>query len=165
MKKAAILATLLLFAAMQSFADYTVVMKDGTRYQARAKWTIVGGKALIELKNGQKLSVDPALIDIPRSESVTKQGLGGATSLGSEPAAAPPPASQAAPLGSTVKMRPRAQFSEPTPPVTGTAATVAGTATAPVPNNLDSRLSANFARAYENIGIFESTMAGTNRVP
>ena len=165
MKKTAILAVLLLFAAMQSFADYTVVMKDGTRYQAKAKWTLVGGKALIELKNGQKLSVDPALIDVPRSESVTRQGLGGARSLGVEPAPAPVPAAKAPPLGSTVKMRPRAQFSTPAQEAAATSARVDGTATAPVVNQIDSRLAANFARAYENVGIFESKMAGTNRVP
>ncbi|HEU4522629.1 MAG TPA: hypothetical protein VFT12_11540 [Thermoanaerobaculia bacterium] len=163
--KKALIAAVLLFAASQVFAAYTVVMKDGTRYQAKAKWTMVGGKALIRLENGQTLSVDPALIDIPKSEEVTRLGLGGAKVIGVEPAAQPQAQQQAPSLGSTVRMRPRAQFGEPEPAVTPqSTAPSAGAAAATVPNQLDSRLAANFERAYENIGIFERDMAGTNRV-
>ena len=160
MKKALVAIAVLVLAAFPAFAAYTVVMKDGTRYQAKAKWTIVNGKAIIRLQTGGSVSVDPALIDAAKSEEVTKAGLGGATVLGVEqvPAA---PTKQPQSLGSTVQMRPRAQFGQQ-------AATTATEATATnagvVANQLDSRLAANFERAYENVGIFEHTMAGTNRV-
>jgi hypothetical protein len=157
--KKALIAAAVLFAATQSFAAYTVVMKDGTRYQAKAKWTIVGGKAVIQLENGQRLSVDPSLIDIPKSEEVTKSGLGDVKVLGVE--ATPQPASQqkGTSLGSTVKMRPRVSLSGPADPAASTAK-----AAATVTNQLDGRLAGNFERAYENVGIFERKMAGTNRV-
>ena len=70
--------TLFVFAALFSanaFATYVVVMKDGTRYNAKAKWTVVKGKAIIVLENGQSLQLDPALIDEARSEQATKRGL------------------------------------------------------------------------------------------
>ena len=161
MKKALAAFVLLVLAAFPALATYTVVMKDGTRYQAKAKWTIVNGKAIIRLQSGQTVSVDPALIDAAKSEEVTKAGLGRATVLGVEPAPSSQPAKQPQSLGSTVQMRPRAQFGQQ-----AAAATTESTATSAgvVANQLDSRLAANFERAYENVGIFEHNMAGTNRV-
>ena len=161
MKKTLVAAALLVLSAFPAFAAYTVVMKDGTRYQAKAKWTVANGKALIRLQNGQTLSIDPALIDAAKSEEVTKLGLGGATVLGVEQAPAPQTAKQAPSLGSAVQMRPRAQFGTQTAPTGTSPATATGEV---VKNELDSRLAANFERAYENVGIFEHDMAGTNRV-
>lgn len=160
--KKALIAAVLLFAASHAFAAYTVVMKDGTRYQAKAKWTVVNGKAIIRLETGGAVSVDPALIDAAKSEEVTKSGLGDVKVLGVEKAQ--PQAKQQAPsLGSSVRIRPRAKFGEtPAPAATETASNATGTTT--VVNQLDSRVAGNFERAYENIGIFERKMAGTNRV-
>lgn len=161
MKKLLVVAAVLVLSALPAFAAYTVVMKDGTRYQAKAKWTVVNGKALIRLENGQTLSIDPAMIDAAKSEEVTKLGLGGATVLGVEQTPAPQTAKQAPSLGSAVQMRPRAQFGAQTAPTGTSPATATGDV---VKNELDSRLAANFERAYENVGIFEHEMAGTNRV-
>ena len=161
--KKALIAAVLLLAASHAFAAYTVVMKDGTRYQAKAKWTVVNGKAIIRLETGGAVSVDPALIDAAKSEEVTKSGLGDVKLFGVEKAPQPQSKQQAPSLGSSVKIRPRAKFGEtPTPAVTETAPNAARTTT--VANQLDSRVAGNFERAYENIGIFERTMAGTNRV-
>ncbi|HUP48994.1 MAG TPA: hypothetical protein VNA04_09430 [Thermoanaerobaculia bacterium] len=163
MKKALILAALAALLAAHSYASYTVVLKDGTRYRAKAKWTVVGGKALIRLESGQTLSLDPALIDAAKSEEVTKLGLGGATVIGTEEAAQPKAQQQAPSLGSAIRIRPRGEFGTPTPePAAQPAAT--STSPAPVPNQLDSRVAANFERAYENVGIYERKLAGTNRV-
>src|SRR5688572_23459036 len=63
--------------AAQAFADYTVVMKDGTRYKAKAKYTIQNGKALIVLTTGQSLQVDPNLIDAAKSDQLSKLGVSG----------------------------------------------------------------------------------------
>ncbi|HUP45994.1 MAG TPA: hypothetical protein VM779_10835 [Thermoanaerobaculia bacterium] len=158
--KTVLTALLVLFVAVQSFATYTVVMKDGTRYQAKAKWTVVNGKALIHLENGQSVSVDPALIDIAKSEEVTRLGLGDVKVLGVEQTTQSQSQQQAPSLGSTVKMRPRVPFGneaeQQQPAATARPAAVT--------NQLDSRLAGNFERAYENVGIFERKMAGTNRV-
>lgn len=161
MKRILILAVLAALTAAHAFGAYIVVMKDGTRYKAKSKWTVSGGKALIQLENGQTLSLDPALIDTVKSDEVSKLGLGDVAVLGVEQATQPS-RQQAPSLGSTVKMRPRAEFGRSAPEVP-----VPGGATAPVApvlNQLDGRIAANFERAYENVGIYERRMAGTNRV-
>ena len=161
MKRVLILAVFAAFAAANLFGAYVVVMKDGTRYKAKKKWTVSGGKALIQLENGQTLSLDPSLIDAAKSEEVSKLGMGDVAVLGVEQTTQP--AQQKAPsLGSAVRMRPRAEFGAPSPevPATGTGAQPV----APVANQLDSRIAANFERAYENLGIYERTLSGTNRV-
>src|ERR1044072_5149886 len=86
MKKSLLLAMTLLLAA-PSFAKYIVVLKDGTRYAAKAKWTVVNGKALVLLENGQSLQLDPSLIDVPRSEQLTKIGMANANVIDLDPAA------------------------------------------------------------------------------
>lgn len=161
MKKTFVAAAVLALSAFPAFAAYTVVMKDGTRYQAKAKWTVISGKALIRLENGQTLSIDPALIDTARSEEVTRSGLRGATVLGVEQAAPQQAPKQAPSLGSAVQMRPRAQFGVQTAPAGAAPATATSDV---VKNELDTRLATNFERAYENVGIFEHNLAGTNRV-
>ena len=45
-------------ACANAFAAYTVIMKNGMIYKAKAKWTIVNGKAMIALESGQTLQVD-----------------------------------------------------------------------------------------------------------
>jgi hypothetical protein len=162
MKKALVAIVVLVLAAVPASAAYTVVMKDGTRYQAKAKWTVVNGKALIRLENGQTLSLDPALIDAAKSEQASKTGFGSATVIAVEEATPDQTAKQPASLGSAVRVRPRPQFGEQTS--TSGADQATSTSAAPPPNNLDSRLASNFERAYENVGIFEHQLAGTNRV-
>jgi hypothetical protein len=63
MKKALVLFVFASLVAMQSSANYIVVLRDGKQFKAKAKWTIVNGKALVQLDNGQSLTLDPALID------------------------------------------------------------------------------------------------------
>lgn len=159
MKKALIAAALLL-SAVQSYAAYVVVMRDGTRYRAKAKWTISNGKAMIQLENGQTVSVDPALIDPVKSEQVSKMGMGDVAVLGVEPATQQQPSRQAPSLGSAVRARAQAQAKTPVP----TAPVRTSDPVVPVANDLDGRVAGNFERAYENVGIFEHTLAGTNRV-
>lgn len=160
MKKVLILAALALLTAVHASAQYIVVMKDGTAYKAKSKWTVSGGKALITLESGQTMTIDPSLIDVARSEQATKSGLGTIAVLGVESSASPTSQQQAPSLGSSVRIRPRTDFGTQGQ----TAATATSTSPAPVANQLDSRLSANFERAYENVGIYERTLAGTNRV-
>ena len=65
-KTLTILACTFLLTA-PAFARYIVVLKNGTRYNAREKWTVKNGKALVLLDNGQSLQLDPALIDVAKS--------------------------------------------------------------------------------------------------
>ena len=161
MKKSLLVLTLASFVATSGFAAYTVVLKDGKRYQAKAKWTMVNGKALITLENGQQLQMPINLIDIPRSEQVTKEGLGSARVLGVETQNEPAPQKPAS-LGSAVRIRPRAQAEAAAPRPAAVPATTPDVPP-PVKNELDRRIAEKFERGYENSGIFEHTLTGTNR--
>jgi len=156
-----LLAFTTLFGAQAFAAKYVVVLKNGTQYAAKAKWTIVGGKALIKLEDGQSMTVDPTLIDEAKSEQATKYGLN--TSVidlnTNQPVApkAPEPS-----LGNTIKLRPRGasqtqqeqsitpKETEPTMPAVKTR-----------PGSLGPDVLDKFERAFDNIGIFERKVAST----
>ena len=144
--------------AAQAFAQYTVVMKDGTRYKAKAKYTIQNGRALIVLTNGQTLQVDPNLIDVPKSEQITKLGVNAnLVDLNTNmPAAAPAPQQQ--PLGGQIKLRQRnAKTAEPAASELSTVAPPPNTVAGSVP----ARVLENFDKSYENIGVYEKKLTST----
>lgn len=161
MKRAATLIAFSLLFAVQSFAAvYIVVLKDGTTYPAKAKWTIKQGKAIVLLENGQSLQLDPALIDVARSEQMTRIGLRNANIIDLDPnletQQAPPPKPS---LGSQIKLRQRA--------ATPAAATpTAAAPSTPVPaaagsGTMSTAVLDKFERAFENVGIFEKKIVGT----
>jgi hypothetical protein len=163
MRKLIRLLTILSFTAFPSFASYIVVMKDGaTRYVAKAKYTVVNGKALIRLENGQTLQLDPALIDERKSDETTALGLGNAKVLAVEDRSGGPTSPQTRPsLGSITHLR------KLPPAPSGDSNTAPA---APVPNGpkVSDEVVRKFAAAYENVGLFEqkitSTGAGSLRV-
>src|SRR5688500_3925216 len=71
----------LLLVATQASATYIVVLKNGTRYRAKDKWTVQAVKAIVQLEDGRTLQFDPALIDTARSEEATRLGYGDAKVL------------------------------------------------------------------------------------
>lgn len=154
------IAVVALFAA-NAFATYYVVLKNGTTYKAKSKWTMKGGKAMVALENGQYLELDPSLIDEPRSEQATRSGLGDAKIINvSGTDTAPPPAQPS--LGSSIRLRklPSGQAPAPAP------ASGASTATTPPPvprggGTLSNEVIDKFARAYENVGLFEQKLTST----
>jgi hypothetical protein len=155
MKKRLILAALTIFAATQLFAaSYFVVMRDGTRYEARAKWTIVNGKALVTLTNGTVLTLDPSAIDVAKSEEVTRLGGGQLFGVEQRPAAT----SKASEIGSAIRLRklPPAQAAAPAPApaATETIAIAPGV-------GLDAGVINKFERAFEDVGIFEHKVIST----
>jgi len=77
MRKTLAFAAFALLFASSSFANYMVVLKNGTQYEAQAKWTIVNGKAQFRTKAGQLIAIDATLIDEAKSERATRLGLGG----------------------------------------------------------------------------------------
>jgi hypothetical protein len=152
MKKRIVIAALVTLAASQLFAKYWVVMKDGSRYEATAKWTMVNGKAMLNLVNGNAMAVDPNLIDVPKSEEVTR--LGGGSVFGVEQRATTS-TSKASTLGSAIKLR-----HLPTQPAAPVAAAVEAPV-APAAGGLSPDVLGKFERAFENVGIFEHKLVST----
>jgi hypothetical protein len=155
-----LLAVVLL--ALQTFAQYTVVLKDGTRYKAKAKWTVVNGKALINLTTGQTLQVDPALIDVAKSEQITRLGVNAnIVDLNTNAPVTSPAASRQQPsLGDTIRLRPRNGVTA-AQPAAATPAPATAPAIATVAGSLPGRVIDNFDKAYENVGIFEKKINST----
>ena len=157
MKKALVLFAFASLVAAQSFATYIVVLKDGKQYKAKAKWTIVNGKALVQLDNGQALTIDPTLIDEAKSEQTTKLGLGDVRIMNLDaqmPNAAAPKQTQPT-LGDTIRLRKLNQNNQQAQP-----APVAPVA-APVNDANSAEILNKFERAYENIGVFEHKLTAT----
>jgi len=153
MKKPLILAAFAVIAATQLFAaPYWVVMKDGSRYEARAKWTVVNGKAMITLTNGSVLSLDPSAIDAAKSEETTR--LGGGQLFGVEQRTGP--TSKASEIGGAIRLRklPPSQAAAPAPAPTDTVAIQPGP-------GLGADVINKFERAFEDVGIFEHKVIST----
>jgi len=154
MKKTLFLAALAITGATQLFAaSYWVVMRDGSRYEARAKWTIVNGKATMTLTNGNVLTLDPAAIDVAKSEEMTR--LGGGQLFGVEQRSAPQ--SKASEIGSAIRLRKLPPSQATAPAATAATETVAIAAGA----GLDVGVINKFERAFEDVGIFEHKVVST----
>ena len=161
MKRALSLIAVVLFTiAAPAFATYVVVLKDGTRYNAKSKWTVVAGKAIVQLENGQSIQLDPGLIDVAKSEQATKLGLTNASVIDLDPRMPGGDSSTQKPsLGSTIRLRQRSDAPEQ-PAATSTAAT----SSTPVPlvaGKLSPEVVDKFDRAFENVGIFEKALKVT----
>lgn len=154
MKKSLTLAALMTLFAVQSFAAmYVVVLKNGASYAAKEKWKIVNGKAIVKLENGQSLQLDPALIDVARSEEMTKFGSASASVVDLDPKMPQAPAAKKSSIGG-IKLRPKTDAQAPIDKTVAPAVVVqAGSITAQVIEK--------FERAYENDGIFESNVVST----
>jgi hypothetical protein len=155
MKKIAILFLFAALIASPFFATYIVVLHDGTRYSAKEKWTIVGGKAIIRLQSGQSIQIDPALIDQAKSEEATRLGYGMAPVIDLNPGqTAPEPKATQPSLGSQIRLRKpgttETQAPEPAAPV------VTAEAELIAPEILH-----KFELAYENVGIFDRKITST----
>ena len=162
MKKTLVISLVALVLAVPAFATYIVVLKSGEQYKAKAKWTIVNGKAIVQLENGQSLQLNPADIDVAKSEQVTKLGLGevGVIDLNSGRNAQPTTARpQQSTLGNTIKLRNLGGSTAPSNvPTAGAADAPLAPVTGPV---LSAQVIDKFDRAYENVGIFEKKLSPT----
>ena len=148
MRKTLILVAAALIVAMPAFATYWVVLKDGTKYAAKAKPTVTNGKAIIALESGSTIAVDVANIDVAKSEETTKYGGGKviATDTDHDNEVTP---GQKESLGQAIKLR-RLQAQQQQQAETATAPPVTSAAGS-LPNDVIEK----FARAYENVGIYE----------
>jgi hypothetical protein len=154
MKKSLVLFAAAAFLAAHAFAaSYWVVLRDGTRYQAKAKPTINGTRATIQMQSGGTLVVDASLIDPAKSEEMTR--LGGGQILALERAtsgttAAPTTTSS---LGSQIRLR-----KLPTQPQAAAAAPQQANAIAATPSTggeAPPEVIEKFIRAFESAGVFE----------
>ena len=162
MKKSFVLFAAAALLAVHAFASgYWVVMKDGTRYQAKAKPTISGARATIQMQSGSTLIVDAAQIDQAKSEEVTR--LGGGELLGVEPVQSGSSAAQPqnSPLGSQIRLRklPPAQPQQtPVPQLPNAVAP-----TAPTGGEVQADVVEKFGRAFESAGVFEHKINSINK--
>lgn len=158
MKRSVLLFALAFLIAGQAFARYIVVLKDGTRYLAKAKWTVVNGKAIVNLENGQSVQLDPALIDAPKSEQATKLGYNGTViDLNPNMPQAQSSTQQQPSLGDTIRLRPRVNGKQPAPkPVAPTPAPAPA-----VSGAMPQRVIDTFERAYDELRIFERKIEPT----
>jgi hypothetical protein len=151
MRKSLLTLGAALLLSTQAFATYFVVLKDGTQYRAKAKWTIVNGKAIVALENGQTLQLDASAIDVAKSEEATKFGGGSVLAQGQTQTA--PTKQEPSALGAAFKLRklPGDQ--------SATTTNVAPVAiTGPV---VSTEVLNKFEQAFENVGIFEHVLTGT----
>ncbi len=162
---ASVTFALAVFVAANAFATYFVVLKNGTTYKAKAKWTLKAGKAQITLESGQILELDPNLIDEAQSEQVTRSGLGDARVIAVQNTDTTATRQQSD-LGSSFKLRkvqpPQGSAPASTTPVgasPGSAPPPLAVATSgPM---VTSEIIEKFARAYENVGLFEQKIIAT----
>ena len=152
MKRSLTLFAVVSLLCTQAFATYYVVTKDGTTYKAKAKWTMSNGRALVTLENGQTMLLSLNDIDMARTDQTNKLGLGDVRVLSTTDTQPAQQKQQVSSLGTQVKIRKQQQ-----------AAAQTETAPPPVADQLDGRLRDTFERAYENVGIFEHKLSGTNR--
>ncbi len=150
-----IVAALVAVTAIPAFAaSYWVVLKDGTRYEAKTKWTVVNGKAMLNLVSGSVLALDPNSINVTKSEEMTRLGGGSLFGVEQIPVTSTTKTSQ---LGTSIKLRklPPAQAA-----TTAVAPVEAPTPIAPG-TLLGTDVLSKFERAYENVGIFEHKLSPT----
>jgi len=157
-KKILSFVALLVFVPSLALASYTVVLKDGTRYRAKEKWRISGGKAIVTLENGTSLSLDPKLIDQRETDRVNAAGLGGAKVIPTAQQTPQPTKPQQSPLGSiTTLKRPDTESENAKPASEGGNPNLGRT-------NLSNDVILRFQQAYENVGLYDAKVlgAGTN---
>src|SRR5207237_6156200 len=106
-------------------------------------------------ESGQVVSLNPAEIDAAKSDEVTRLGLGDVKVLNTETQQQAETQKPQQGLGSFVRMRKMA-----TPPTTPGASSINP---AQIVDQVDARVKETFERGYENVGIFEHKLSGTNR--
>ena len=159
----------LFLVAAEASATYIVVLKNGTRYRAKDRWTMSGGKAIVQLENGTTIQLDPNLIDVARSEEATRSGYGDARVLAT-PGPTQQPANQQPELSLAERARLRRQQQQQTlpPPDPGPTTPTRQTPAQPVtpttqnrPGTLGSDVLSKFTAAYENVGFYDAKVVST----
>lgn len=143
----------ILLAASEAWATYVVVLKNGTRYKAKDRWTVQGGKAIVQLENGTTLQLDPNLIDAAKSEEATRLGYGDAKVLTTPQSTQPQPTSRESALGQYSKLR--TPQTQPAQQSTGGGNQPSATQPYSGVGTLGNDVTSKFVAAYDNIGFYE----------
>jgi hypothetical protein len=80
----ALLPAFLVIAALvvaSPLLAYTLYLKDGRTVACKGKYQIVNGKAIVVLQNGTQASLNPAEIDVRKSDEMNKRDYGSAEVL------------------------------------------------------------------------------------
>lgn len=156
--KKTLTALALIVLAAPAFARYIVVLKDGTQYVAKEKPQVKNGKAIVNLENGQTLQLDPALIDVAKSEKTTALGTTGQI-VDLTPNVQSAPQTPKGPNLGDIRLRSRNTSNDTS------ASTTPGTK-GPAPVTGAGELSPlaieKFDRAFDNVGIFEKKVTSTS---
>jgi hypothetical protein len=75
------LLALLAFCLATPSLAYTIYLKDGSQLNARDKYVVRDGKAIITLQNGTRVSYDASQIDVARTEEANQNDYGSAVIL------------------------------------------------------------------------------------
>lgn len=147
MRRLLTIIVLALFVAIPAFAEYTIILRDGTTYKAIEKWKIVNGQALITLEGGTQITLNPRLIDTERTEQANELGLGDARLINVEETTTTD--QQQRSLGSVSIRRREApttqqQSSNQLTPQPGA--------------NVSNETISKFQRAYDNVGLFDASI-------
>jgi hypothetical protein len=159
MKKFTALFLFLVIFAPSAFAEYIVVLTNGTRYKAKEKWRVVNGKAILTLDTGAVMQIDPALIDAKKTDEVNRLGLGDVNVIAVGKSGPATPQAKPESLGSIASIRkidapapaagPGRREGEPEKP----------SITPGSEGYLGNDVASKFVGAYENVGLFESNVA------
>jgi hypothetical protein len=80
-KRVALLGVLALLAAHQALAIYVVVLRNGSRIVAKAKYKVKGPNAIFETRTGTLTSIPVSQIDLQATGKVNSLNLGDAETL------------------------------------------------------------------------------------
>lgn len=154
MRKISYFLALTLFAT-QSFAAYIVVLKNGNRYKAKSRWTVVNGKAIVQLESGTTIQLDPNLIDLNRTEEANRSGLGDAKILVTPDSASQPTRAAQPSLGEITRLRRQQQEQQQA----AQAAQQPAAVTPPLSTRdgiLGNDVISKFSSAYDNVGFYDA---------
>jgi len=129
---------------------YIIYLKDGSTYQAREKYRVDRGMAIITLANGTVISVDAELIDTAKTEQANKSGIDAEVITdGTSPAVPTQP--KVTSLGQIAKGG--GELSSPSTLGTTTAKPAAGKSKEA--EFSDESVRRAFAKIFENVNLFE----------
>ncbi len=149
-----------IFLALPAFAEYTIILKDGTTYRAQDKWKVVeNGQAVVTLVSGTQIKFDARLIDVHRTEETNRLGLGDARLIKVED---PAPASETPQrsLGSITTLK--KDDRDRNPAATENPQRAATAPSSPTGSRLGKEILGKFERAYDNVGLFGATVEPLN---
>jgi hypothetical protein len=145
--------TLIVLGLSTVLLPYVIYLKDGSTYQAKEKYRVDKGMAIITLTNGVVLSVDLNLIDTAKTEQANKSGMDADMILDSGGAATPVQSAKPTSLGQIAKGA--GALSSPTTLGSNPSkAAGAGTKTKDAEFS-DESVRRAFAKIFENVNLFE----------